>query len=87
MGVYVTTDPIPPVGERLRVSFPLPATETHVEMAALVTWQNTLQRHRVHSLPPGCGLRFLDLQAPHRRAIEAFVDSYKAPTPGGQSGD
>jgi uncharacterized protein (TIGR02266 family) len=81
MGVYVTTDPIPEVGERLRVCFPLPGGETLADVSAVVTWQNTLQRHRVHSLPPGCGVRFLDLSTAHRDRIDAFVEAYQPPTP------
>lgn len=81
-GAYINVDPIPEVGERVQVSFPLPGTTAPVELDAEVTWQNPEQRHKVHSLPPGCGIHFVSLEPAHQVRIKALVDAYTPPTSG-----
>jgi hypothetical protein len=79
LGVFVTVDPIPELGERVQVRFPLPGNETPVEFDALVTWRNTRQEHKVHSLPTGCGLRLLATTPEQQKRIETLVNEYKPP--------
>lgn len=76
LGLYLDAEPIPKVGERLRLSFELPQGADAVEVDAEVAWRNTPLRHKVASLPPGCGLRFLGLAERDRSRIEELVRSF-----------
>lgn len=80
-GVYVVIHPIPPVGERVRLRFELPGNEIPIVAEAEVCWENSAQVHKVHSLPPGCGLRFLALPGPDRERIADLVKEYREPGP------
>jgi Tfp pilus assembly protein PilZ len=73
LGVYLHVDPVPKVGERLGLRFELPDGAGAVEVEAEVAWRNSVQRHKVSSLPPGCGLRFLSLSDGDEGRIEALV--------------
>jgi len=75
LGVYLAVEPIPKAGEALRLRFDLPEGAGTVEVDAEVAWRNTPQRRKVPSLPPGCGLRFIDLGDRDRRRLEALVTS------------
>jgi uncharacterized protein (TIGR02266 family) len=81
LGVYLDADPIPKVGERLRLRFALPDGLAPVEVEAEVAWRNTATRHKVPALPPGCGLRFVTLGDRDRERIQALVRSF-GPKPG-----
>jgi len=76
LGVYLDLDPIPKAGERLRLRFELPDGAGVVEVDAEVAWRNTPQRQKVPSLPPGCGLRFLELGDRDHLRIDALVRSF-----------
>jgi hypothetical protein len=76
-GVYVTVDPIPNVGEMLRISFNLPDDEKPVETDVEVAWRNTERDRKVLRLPLGCGIHFLSLGPYDRERIAAFVDSHR----------
>ena len=80
-GVYIAVNPIPPVGERVRLHIELPGNEIPVVVEAEVCWENSAQTHKVHSLPPGCGLRFLDLPEPDRERVADLVKEYREPGP------
>ena len=86
LGAYVARDDLTPghgssavmpnAGERVLLQCALPGREGGIEMDCLVGWQNTHQQHPVHGLPPGFGLRFVDLSAETRRLIEHLVRDY-----------
>jgi hypothetical protein len=78
-GVYVAIHPIPPVGKTVQLRFELPGNAIPVVVEAEVCWENSAQAHKVHSLPPGCGLRFLDLPEPYRERIADLVKEYREP--------
>ena|SRR5258708_2347881 len=80
-GAYINLLPIPPVGERVRLRFQLPGSEVPIFVEAEVCWENSAQRHQVHSLPPGCGVRFLALSRPDRERVERLVKAYVEPGP------
>ena len=82
LGLFLDVEPIPKVGERLGLRFELPDGAGVVELEAEVAWRNTPQRHKVPSLPPGCGLRFLTLRDRDRGRIQALVRSFAAKSPG-----
>lgn len=81
LGVYLDVDPIPRVGERLRLRFEVPDGTDALDVQAEVAWRNSPNRHKVPTLPPGCGLRFVGLPDHDHQRIEALVRSF-APTPG-----
>jgi PilZ domain len=76
LGVYLDTDPIPGVGERLRLRFGLADGTDPLDVQAEVAWRNTPNRHKVPTLPPGCGLRFVSLGDTELGRIEALVRSF-----------
>ena len=80
-GIYIVIHPIPPVGERVHLRFALPGNEIPVGVEAEVCWENSAQRHKVHSLPPGCGLRFVGLLPSDRKRIADLVREYREPGP------
>jgi hypothetical protein len=82
LGVYLTLDPIPAVGEKLHVSFTLPGGGDPVEASGPVTWQNLDEdADRVQMLPPGCGISFEDLKPADRERIERLVVEHRAGLP------
>ncbi len=80
-GVYIGIHPIPPVGEKVQLRFKLPGNDIPIVVEAEVCWENSGQAHKVHSLPPGCGLRFHALPGPERERIEDLVREYREPGP------
>jgi len=83
-GAYVRLDPPPRRGATLGLSFHLfPADPQPVVATAEVVWRNAPDSPRVADLPPGCGLRFLDISADDSDRIAALVHAYAVsfPTP------
>jgi len=80
-GVYIVVHPIPAVGERVQLRFELPGNDIPIVAEAEVCWENSAQHHKVHSLPPGCGLRFLSLRGSDREKIVDLVKEYREPGP------
>ncbi len=80
-GVYIAIHPIPPVGKRVHLRFALPGNEIPIAVEAEVCWESSGQSHKVHSLPPGCGLGFLALPGSNRDRIADLVDEYREPGP------
>jgi len=75
-GVYVAIEPPPPAGDAVIVSFRLPGHQETFERAAIVAWVNVEGAHRVRALPPGCGLRFVNLSDSDAVALTDLVDRY-----------
>lgn len=82
-GVYVCLDQIPALGEAVIVAFRLPGQGEAFERIGVVAWRNPDGPERVHALPPGCGLRFVNLSAADRALlvdlVESYVDALPAP--------
>lgn len=79
-GLYVVVDPQPEVGSTVRVAFALPNEERPVRAEARIAWRNPSSRKRgqgaaAFSLPPGCGLEFLVIDARDRERIESHVNA------------
>jgi Tfp pilus assembly protein PilZ len=83
IGVYVTLEDVPEVGERLELELPLPDGGQPVQVEGDVTWRNVDEPQRVTSLPPGCGVRFASLLPGDERRIQAIVQEYKDRVPPG----
>ena len=78
LGVYLVIDPLPEIGETLRVTFHLPQDPEPVRVAGRVAWLNPPTRTRglaskAIDLPSGCGVEFIDLSAADRERIESRV--------------
>ncbi len=54
--------------------------EIPVIVEAEVCWENSAQVHKGHSLPLGCGLRFLT-PASDREKVADLVKEYREPRP------
>jgi len=80
-GVYLADDTMPPIGEMLLVRFRTARSEHQVIARGIAAWLNPNQLHRVHSLPPGYGLQFVDLPETGRALIDAVVEEYLSRNP------
>jgi uncharacterized protein (TIGR02266 family) len=79
LGAYVSLETIPSIGSVFELRFGLPESEKPVVVEAQVTWDNPLQDNPLHGLPPGCGVRFLDLSPVDKRRIHRVIDGYVPP--------
>lgn len=70
-GVFIATHQLKPVGERLEISIFLPNREEAVRGVGEVRWVREYNERS--DMPPGLGLRFVDLDAPSKAAIEQFL--------------
>lgn len=77
LGAYVELDVMLPLGQPLRCAFRLPGTERELELEAVVAWNNPKQQHPVHSLPPGFGISFKNLEPAGRAAILGLIAAYE----------
>jgi hypothetical protein len=78
LGLYmVLPQPLPQVGDKLRVTFHLTGDPAPITAQARVVWQNLPflrgSGQKAPTLPPGCGLQFLALDAADRERIDARV--------------
>ena len=91
LGAYVTQDQgagaapddaarmgLPRLGEAVTCRFAVPDRPREVQAPGVVSWVNVQQQHKVHSLPPGFGIRFEGLSDEDRGSIESVVAEYLA---------
>jgi uncharacterized protein (TIGR02266 family) len=83
LGVYLTMDEIPDLGERLELFFPLPGGGQPVQAEGVVAWQNLDEPQRLTSVPPGCGVRFTSLSPADDERLKALVREYSDRIPPG----
>ena len=76
LGAYVARDGLPPMGAALSFRFRMPGNEREIALSGVVAWLNPKQQHPVHSLPPGFGVKFVDLTPEDRGRIVGFVEDY-----------
>jgi Tfp pilus assembly protein PilZ len=76
LGAYLAWDGRVRMSEIVRLSFTLAGNDRPLELRGVVAWVNPTQSHPVHSLPPGFGVKFLDLDDESRRRITAAVEEY-----------
>jgi len=74
--------PMPELAQVVHCTFKLPDQACEVAVDGIVTWLNPRQQHPVHSLPPGFGVRFLDLKTDAHACIKDLVEEYLARHPG-----
>jgi hypothetical protein len=76
VGLYVAVDPIPLYKQIVTVAMRLPGVDVAIETPAEVAWINPDEPTEVGALPPGCGLRFTNLDADIAQAISALVEDF-----------
>jgi len=76
LGAYLAWEGRVRMSEVVRLSFTLPGNDQPVTLRGVVAWVNPTQAHPVHSLPPGFGVKFLDLDEHTRQRIVAAVTEY-----------
>ncbi len=69
-GVFVATHQVRPVGEKVEVSIHLP-DGTEVRAVGEVRWTRLFNAES--DMPPGMGLRFIELEKASNQAIERFL--------------
>ena len=69
-GLFVATHCLRPTGTTLRVRFALPGLDDPIEADVEVRW---VRDGRFSTLPPGLGLRFVELPGPALRAVIDFI--------------
>ena len=76
-GLFVATHSLLPVGTRLEIAFALPGDDTPIRAVAEVRW---VREHcETSDLPPGMGLRFLELDERSSQRVTFFVCGSRAP--------
>lgn len=70
-GLFVRTDEKLEVGQRVSLSLTLTEGGAHIDCVGEVRWIEP------HSDPPGYGIRFTNLTAEMRKAIDAFIAQRK----------
>jgi hypothetical protein len=79
VGVYVVMpEPLPPVGARVLLTFALPGERALIACLGRIRWLNAPSIFKgcgsaKPSLPPGCGVEFVELDEAARRRIAALL--------------
>lgn len=82
LGAYVACDAPPAVGRGVTCGVAFPGNATQWQLSGIVVWCNPCQRHPVHSLPPGFGVRWQALPRDARARIVVVVAEYVRRHPG-----
>ena len=81
LGAYIAWDDTAAVGQAVALRFGIPGSAVELDTHGVIAWLNPRQQHPVHSLPPGFGLKFLELDDETQRRIEIVVRDYLARSP------
>ena len=73
---HAANEPPATEGEEVVLKFRVPGNDRVLEVQAIVVYVNRNQKHPVHSLPPGAGLRFRNLSVPDSRLIVGTIRAY-----------
>ena len=72
-GQFVETASVSPMDTELVVQFQLPGTDTSIHCKAKVAWVNKPHALTRPTLPPGMGLKFIDLTRENEAAINEYL--------------
>ncbi len=75
-GVYVQTQTSIGEGDEVVVKFRVPGNDRLLETQTVVVYVNRDQKHPVHSLPPGAGLRFRNLSVEDSKLVVGAILAY-----------
>lgn len=70
-GVFIATHLVKPVGEHLDLSIHLPDSEQPIRLVGEVRWVR--EYHEGTNVPPGMGVRFVDLDPTAEEQISRFL--------------
>ncbi len=74
-------DTLPSEGDEAVLKLRVPGNDRLLEIQAVVIYVNQDQKHPVHSLPPGAGLRFRSLSVEDSRLIVGTIYAYCVSNP------
>ena len=75
-GVYVQARTLPAEGDEVVVKFRVPGNDRLLQIQTTVVYVNRNQKHPVHSLPPGAGLRFRNLSVDDSKLVVGAIRAY-----------
>lgn len=75
-GAYIKSDRPLVDRETVAIAFRVPGNARLIRLPALVAWVNSIQKHPVHSLPPGSGVRFLEVSESDLRLMSDAIRNY-----------
>lgn len=75
-GVYVQTKASIGEGDEAVLEFRVPGNDRLLQIETVVVYVNRDQKHPVHSLPPGAGLRFRSLSVEDSKLIVGAILTY-----------
>ena len=75
-GVYVQTEARLGEGDEAVLKFRVPGNDRLLEIDTVVVYVNREQKHPVHSLPPGAGLRFRNLSVEDSKLVVGAILAY-----------
>ena len=75
-GVYVKSNVSLSEGDEAILKFRVPGNDRLLEIQTIVVYVNRDQKHPVHSLPPGAGLRFRNLSVEDSKLIVGAILTY-----------
>jgi hypothetical protein len=81
LGAYVQMEERLGNGVQVVLSFQVPGNLRTLRPQAVVVWVNQTQNHPVHSLPPGCGLRFVSIEPVDLDLIGSAIRDYCSRNP------
>ncbi|MEM9194148.1 MAG: TIGR02266 family protein [Myxococcota bacterium] len=71
-GLFVATYQLQPIGTRVEIDFTLP-DDTEIHATCEVRWVRDPRGEVERDVPPGMGLRFIELSSEHQNAIMHFL--------------
>lgn len=84
-GVFIERKAPLPVGDEVRIRFPLPGNEIPVVARCRVAWWHAPERALLSkSLPSGMGLEFVEVEGRGGERVRAFVEGYLRGQPRGR---
>ena len=75
-GVYVQTKASIGEGDEAILKFRVPGNDRLLAIETVVVYVNLDQKHPVHSLPPGAGLRFRNLSVEDSKLVVGAILAY-----------
>ena len=71
-GLYIESPDAHQIGQKLELKLKLPNSQSEIELKVEIAWLNP---KGVGDLPPGVGVKYLNLSEADRRRIQALIES------------
>ncbi|MBU0552571.1 TIGR02266 family protein [Myxococcota bacterium] len=72
-GLFLATNMMIPIGSELTFRFNMEGFPEAIMVRGVVRWLREPHSF-IGDLPPGLGVQFLDLPAPHKRFVQSFIN-------------